>query len=201
MLSVLSRRAEALFLVVIVFLRLLKRRRARASAIPTLGYGTMPILGPWIGMARFMADPEKFIKDGYELHKDQDGPGGCFRFSDFFDEIVVICNESKILEALHAPVDVLSSLERAKETIQVKWVLGPQIHNNIGYPMNWIRNRSTQDMNAHMPASQCEIQAGFHRALGDCAGQFPTMHIVQLLTLTLFQSGRTSRSLTSALVS
>lgn len=123
-----------------------------------------------------MRDPTTYLLDGYQQHKHGIGPGSCFKFSDIYDEYVVICDEAKIVECYAAPSDALSSFERNKESIQIKWIMGEEMHNNP-YPIRVIRDKATAGLLDSLDGARNEICA----TLNECIGNPDSMSRFRLL--------------------
>lgn len=140
------------------------------SHIPSFRYGSIPGFKSWIGTFRFMRDPAKFFQAGFEEHKDQQGSSSCFRFSDLYEEIVVICDKKKVEEYFTAPHSVLSGWERHKEDIQIKWTMGHAMFDNP-YPIQVIRRIATSTISVFLEGGQEEVQATLRSQIGESNGK------------------------------
>lgn len=105
-------------LLLIAIYKLVAKRR-RVPKAPGIGYGSIPILGPWRGWITFLKDPKGTIERGC-----RENPTGYFRLACHASEYLVVVGEKQIAEFSSIPDEVLSFPEELKESLQMEWSLG-----------------------------------------------------------------------------
>ena len=149
--------------VLLLVLKLTKTRRKTADA-PGIGYGSLPILGPWFGAFTFMKDPQGTINKAVAQYK-----GGYFRMSSHALEYLIVADKDKTTEYLSAPEDHLSFHDQLNEFLQVEWTLGYGIAARP-YHIGVIRTKLTQSIANSVPSMLLEIQEVSKAILGSPKG-------------------------------
>lgn len=149
----------AVFLVMLILINSIWKGRKSPKA-PGIGYGSIPLLGPWRGAIAYMKDPKGTIAKGCEMYK-----GGYFKVASHTDELLLVADKKKVAEYLAAPDDVLSFEDSVNEFLQTEWTLGEGVAHRQ-YHVALVRTKLTQTIAANTPAMLREVQDVFAEQVG-----------------------------------
>ncbi|PVH98432.1 cytochrome P450 [Periconia macrospinosa] len=157
--------------------------------IPSYQYSPIPGLRSWIGAIRFMRSPLTFLVSAYEIHKHYQGPMGCFKLSNLYDELIVLCDRKKIAELYAAPSNVLSSFARNKENLQIEWIMGRELSVDP-YPIRVIGENSMKGFQGFVEeGGVAEVKRTIEEWVGASSTEWNDVPVYQL---SAFAVGRFS---------
>ncbi|KAK1056476.1 hypothetical protein LTR74_014892 [Friedmanniomyces endolithicus] len=155
--------AASVLLSPLVQLRARLRSR-RTSHIPGICYGSLPLLGPWIGAYHFLRDPEAVLREGHAQH-----PTGCFKVATLTDEIIIASGQEKFLEYIAAPDSVLNGIDAINSAIQFEWTMGAGVYHRP-YHIALVRGKLTQGVGKFLPDMQVEVDRLLREKIGEPEG-------------------------------
>jgi hypothetical protein len=155
----------ALLLSLAICLWRLGFNRRKTPNAPGIGYGSLPLLGPWRGTIAFMKDPKGVFEKGCSTYK-----GGYFKFSTHTREITIVASKDKVAEYLAAPDEVLNAMDTTNEFLQTEWTLGYGVAHRH-YHIALIRTKLTQSIGARAPAMLSEVRYCLESLVGYPKGE------------------------------
>lgn len=124
----------------------------KSPKAPGIGYGSVPLVGPYRGAIRFLKDPKGALREGASKYK-----GGYFKVATHTTEYTIVADRAKVAEYLSAPDDVLSFHDSVNDFLQTEWTLGYGVAHRM-YHVALVRTRFTQTIAASTPAMYSELQ-------------------------------------------
>lgn len=133
----------------------------RSPKVPGVGYGNVPLLGPYFGAVAFMRDPVRAMREGAKRYKS----GGYFKVSTHTTEYLIVADKAKVSEYLAAPDEVLSFHDSVNDFLQTEWTLGYGVAHRM-YHVALVRTKFTQTIAANTPAMYAELQNSITTLIG-----------------------------------
>ncbi|KAI9571037.1 cytochrome P450 [Boletus coccyginus] len=141
--------------------------------IPTVGSSRW--LGSWWSGHNFETNAIEVIQEGYEKYK-----SAPFKVADRYRWIVVLGSRQHIDELRKAPDDVLSFLDAASDSIQMKYTMGPELLQNM-YHVEIIRSHLTRSLSSLYSEIRDEVSVAFDEVLDLRDGEWKSVRALSAI--------------------
>ncbi|KAI9571035.1 cytochrome P450 [Boletus coccyginus] len=148
-------------------------KRRNLDGIPTVGSGRW--LGSWWSGHKFQTNAIEVIDEGYEKYK-----SAPFKVADRYRWIVVLGGRQHIDELRKAPDDVLSFLDAASDSVQIKYTMGPELLQNM-YHVEIIRSHLTRSLSSLYPEIRNEVSIAFDEVLDLRDGEWKSVRALSAI--------------------